>query len=265
MNAAADNETFISERKKERYLNIMRLYEAGFSIRKISRTLKYSRNTVSKYINGDMASICTTELTSGVDRYRDYIIKALSQGICRSNIYRELVKQGLQCGKTATYDYMNRLAEIHGIDVSIMKDATTAQKERQKQIRKYDYLSRKAVFRYLWMGEELEQRHLAYLYDTYPKFRMLQTCIMEWRQIFRMGYQSLLYSFLDKYCDSEIKQIAGFVNGLMKDQEAVENAVSSSLSNGFVEGTNSKLKMVKRTMYGRCSRQLLAAKLMLDV
>lgn len=160
---------------------------------------------------------------------------------------------------------MNRLADIHGIDVSIKKDTTPAQKEKQKQIRKFVYLSRKAVFRYLWMGEELEQKHLAYLYETYPKLQMLQTCIMEWRQIFCMGYQSLLYSFLDKYRDSEIRQIAGFVSEFMKDQEAVENAVSSQLSNGFVEGTNSKLKMVKCTMYGRCSRQLLAAKLMLDV
>jgi len=88
---------------------------------------------------------------------------------------------------------------------------------------------------------------------------------MEWRQIFCMGHQSLLYSFLDKYHNSESKQISGFVSGLLKDLEAVENAVSSPLSNGFVEGTNSKLKMVKRTMYGRCSRQLLAAKLMLVV
>ncbi|KFX60152.1 hypothetical protein KU41_01310 [Clostridium botulinum] len=38
---------------------------------------------------------------------------------------------------------------------------------------------------------------------------------------------------------------------------------ASDLSNGFVEGTNSKLKMIKRTMYGRCSKKLLAAKLML--
>ena len=36
------------------------------------------------------------------------------------------------------------------------------------------------------------------------------------------------------------------------------------LSNGFVEGTNSKLKMIKRTMYGRCGKELLAAKLILS-
>lgn len=44
--------------------------------------------------------------------------------------------------------------------------------------------------------------------------------------------------------------------------QKIENAVASNLSNGFVEGTNGKVKMIKRTMYSRCSPKLLAAKLM---
>lgn len=40
---------------------------------------------------------------------------------------------------------------------------------------------------------------------------------------------------------------------MKNDLEAIENAVSSPLSNGFVEGTNTKVKMVKRTMYGGVS------------
>ena len=35
--------------------------------------------------------------------------------------------------------------------------------------------------------------------------------------------------------------------------------------NRHTEGTNSKLKMIKRTMYGRCSRKLLEAKLMCNL
>lgn len=62
-----------------------------------------------------------------------------------------------------------------------------------------------------------------------------------------------------------IKELASFANGLSKDIDAIENAVASELSNGFVEGTNSKLKMIKRTMYGRCSRKLLEAKLMCNL
>ncbi|GLG92066.1 hypothetical protein Selli2_34930 [Sellimonas catena] len=43
--------------------------------------------------------------------------------------------------------------------------------------------------------------------------------------------------------------------------EAAENAVSYEYTNGFVEGTNSRLKMIKCTMYGKCNRELLEAKL----
>lgn len=49
--------------------------------------------------------------------------------------------------------------------------------------------------------------------------------------------------------------------GIINNIDAVENAVAYDYSNGFVEGTNSRLKMIKRTMYGRCGRQLLEAKL----
>lgn len=41
----------------------------------------------------------------------------------------------------------------------------------------------------------------------------------------------------------------------------LEAAYVKRYSNGFVEGTNSRLKMIKRTMYGRCGKQLLEAKL----
>ena len=40
----------------------------------------------------------------------------------------------------------------------------------------------------------------------------------------------------------------------------VENAVASELSNGFVKGTNSKIKMVKRTMYGCYSKKIIESK-----
>ena len=62
---------------------------------------------------------------------------------------------------------------------------------------------------------------------------------------------------------SQIPEIKSFAKGLIRDINAVENAVAFNLRNGIVEGTNSILKMVKRTMYGRCSRELLVRKMML--
>jgi len=74
----------------------------------------------------------------------------------------------------------------------------------------------------------------------------------------------MLYLFIEEYTHSGIKEFPSFARGLLKDIDAVENAVASPLSDGFVEGTNNKLKMIKRMMYGRCGIMLLRAKLMLE-
>ena len=97
--------------------------------------------------------------------------------------------------------------------------------------------------------------------DTYPQLRILMSCIREFREIFQKKSMPCLYLFIEKYKNSDLKEVSRFVSGIERDLSAVENAVASSLSNGFVEGTNSKLKMIKRTIYGRCSKELLSAKL----
>lgn len=100
--------------------------------------------------------------------------------------------------------------------------------------------------------------------DTYPQLRTLMSCIREFREIFQKKNMPCLYLFIEKYKNSDLKELSRFASGLEKDLSAVENAVASPLSNGSVEGTNSKLKMIKRTMYGRCGKELLAAKLILS-
>jgi transposase len=49
-----------------------------------------------------------------------------------------------------------------------------------------------------------------------------------------------------------------------KDIESVINAVVEKFSNGFVEGTNNKLKAIKRVGYGRCKLPLLKSKIVLS-
>ncbi|MEG0933865.1 MAG: transposase [Lachnospiraceae bacterium] len=70
------------------------------------------------------------------------------------------------------------------------------------------------------------------------------------RKEFRSGMDSY-YDFIIKELSSGTSRKDVYRKIREKDLDAVENSVASSLSNGFVEGTNSKLKMVKRTMYGK--------------
>lgn len=58
--------------------------------------------------------------------------------------------------------------------------------------------------------------------------------------------------------------VSSFANGIAKDQAAFLAAITSPWSNGQVEGQITKLKMVKRQMYGRAKLDLLEARLVRD-
>lgn len=224
--------------------------------------LRCSRITVSKYLHGDYEACCRKDFRSGIDSFYNYIIRELSSGVSRGDIYRSLVEKGYKGKRTAAYDYMNKLIARFHIDVSLYKSISAEAVKKRKQLQKYDHISRTGVFQFLWMNTEISQPHKSYLLDTYPQLRELLLFIREFRQIFQKKNMPLLYCFIEQYKGSGIKNISRFTQGLEKDLSSVENAVASPLSSGFVEGTNSKLKMVKRTMYGRCNKELLEAKLM---
>lgn len=55
--------------------------------------------------------------------------------------------------------------------------------------------------------------------------------------------------------------VASLGNGVVKDIQAVRAAIVSPWSNGQTEGQITKLKLVKRQMYGRGKLDLLQARL----
>jgi transposase len=55
--------------------------------------------------------------------------------------------------------------------------------------------------------------------------------------------------------------IASFANGIIRDKAAVCAAITEPWSNGQTEGQITKLKLVKRQMYGRAKIDLLQARL----
>ena len=236
-----DNVIEYNEKSVQLYKAIYEYDSAGYSKRQISKMLHCSRNTVTKYLNGDY------------------------EALCRKDVYRSILAKGYKGGQTAAYDFMNKIIERFQIDIAVYKSSSAEAVQKKKKLQKYDRISRSGVFRFLWMGAELTGNHKACLLQTYPKLRELMACIREFREIYEKKNMALLYLYIGKYKTSELKELARFATGLEKDLDAVENSVASTLSNGFVEGTNSKLKMVKRTMYGRCSKLLLAAKLMYAV
>jgi transposase len=61
--------------------------------------------------------------------------------------------------------------------------------------------------------------------------------------------------------DAADSLLGAFANGIAEDRDAVTAAITEPWSNGQTEGQITKLKLVKRQMYGRASLDLLRARL----
>jgi transposase len=60
----------------------------------------------------------------------------------------------------------------------------------------------------------------------------------------------------------DIQEINSFIKLIKRDYEAVHHAIIYSYSNGLIEGHNTKIKLIKRQMYGRCAFNLLRLKIL---
>ncbi len=62
----------------------------------------------------------------------------------------------------------------------------------------------------------------------------------------------------------QLKEIRGFAEYIRKDRKAVELACQASFNNGLLEGTVTKAKAIKRSMFNRAKPEVLRAKIIYD-
>ena len=68
---------------------------------------------------------------------------------------------------------------------------------------------------------------------------------------------------LDAWLDqARASLVASFANGIIKDKAAVNAAIVLPWSNGQTEGQITRLKLLKRQMYGRGKLDLLQARML---
>ncbi len=71
---------------------------------KCSKTLASGKDDATKYLEGDYDFLCHKNFCSGMDQFYDYIIKELSSGMSRKDVFRSLIQKGYKGGQTAAYD-----------------------------------------------------------------------------------------------------------------------------------------------------------------
>lgn len=67
-------------------------------------------------------------------------------------------------------------------------------------------------------------------------------------------------AFINNYKACGVDSFERYARGLDKDFDAVRNAIlNRGISNGPIEGINNKLKLIRRTRYGRAKIELINA------
>lgn len=91
-----------------------------------------------------------------------------------------------------------------------------------------------------------------------PALAVARTLTDRFTDMVRNGRDDALAPWLD---DADKSMLAAFARGLRKDQPAVAAALTEPWSNGQTEGQINRLKLRKRSMYGRANIDLLKARL----
>jgi len=260
----------LSDAEKRRYDEIVKIQtylSQGYAAKTIKNLLHTSYKRIRRYAKGDPYKMCqfhinNAPVTVNTSKYRGEIIELLKQNIPIYKIHNQIVDIGGNAKLTAFRGYCRSLINELGIDYISRKNPAGVCIKRD-QIVNVHYVSKKDVFKFIWSGKEMNEDDMIYIFNKYPILADIGYVIYDFRDIYINKDTQLLDTFISKYLKSSMTSIKSFANGLKLDIKAVKNSVVSDLSNGFVEGQNNKIKLIKRSMYGRAKLPLLRAKILL--
>lgn len=109
----------------------------------------------------------------------------------------------------------------------------------------------------------ITKEQLNEVFKKYPNLAVLFEYLKDFRTLLLENSNDNLDQWIRRAKELNIEELDSFINGVQSDQDAVENAIKYSYSNGLAEGSVNKLKLIKRVMYGRNRFNLLRTKVLL--
>jgi transposase len=242
------------ERRVARWAEVRRLHAEGISQRQIARELGIDRETVKRLLetpepprNQRVAPPRPRGLSSPtLQPFMAYLQDRWQQG-CHSvtQLYRELVAQGYAASRSLLYDALKAWQPPRPPRASSSGPPPRRYRVRTLCLRPQEHL------------DEAERQALAVLLAREPELATGHALVERFRALVAKRKVADLPTWLADARASALPAFVSLANGLEADRAAVEAALSSTWSNGPVEGMVHKLKLIKRQGYGRASFALL--------
>jgi transposase len=254
-NGLSDYEKPVPARRQKLFDSIKELQARGQSIRRIARELQIARNTVRRYIHCETAPPHSAGAgrPSSVLPYAAYLQQRWRAG--EHNAFR-LWQQIKAQGFSGEVDAVQRFVrEWRKTSVGKEPCPVTSRGLSPRQ-------AAKLLLRPDNAGSEWERTYLAKLCEVSPQVGVIQHLGLDFQQMVKERRADLFDDWLKRVAASGIEELQHWADGLLSDEAAVRNALSSQWSNGQVEGQVNRLKTIKRQMYGRAKFDLLRARVL---
>ncbi len=232
------------------YQQVMALREQGAKVKEIAKRVGLGVRTVQRWLK-DGAYVETNyhhRHRSSFDRYEAYVRRRWDEGVHNiQQLWREI--------KALGYPHSDRALRAH---LEAVRGKKPAELEEAGVL---DHFSaKKAVWLFVRPFDDLlkqEQEELLALCQASAQAETIYQLVQEFFRLVRARQGTQLDSWMSKVKTSAIPELQRFANGLERDKAAVLAGLTLIHSNGQVEGQVTRIKLIKRMMFGRAGFALL--------
>ena len=217
--------------------------------------LHISYRRIKRYLNDDAEVLCrdgrsSRVFTSSVTNYHETITDLLNNGYSYKEVLKKIQKLGFQgCYSIVANYYMNHF----GSKKNCTKNAISAVN--------YHCVDRSEILAHIWSDKPMDTYDKQYIFSLYPGLFCIKDLVYQFRRtMYSKETQAIIEWTENTLKFSSYTTIVSFANGMKRDIQPIINSVKYEFTNACLEGNVNRLKMIKRTMFGRAGYDLLRAK-----
>ena len=236
------------------------LAQAGKPQAEIVRSLHLHPNTVHKYLHMPtfVAHYCHPH-PSAVEPYRAYLEERWQRGeVMITTLWQDIQERGFMGSYKSVWSFVRNWPLPAGMTpTSSSSSMTTASTSRGVPVTRTPWQVKWLLLR---QPEELNAQDAAYrqaLFRLDPHLSSLAALGQNFVGLIRERKSEALLPWLERAKGCSYEDLRRFAQGLERELSAIQATLSEPWSTGQVEGQITRLKLLKRQMYGRANLDLL--------
>jgi transposase len=237
------------------YQQVIALSKEGVKDPEIARRTKLSVRTIRRWRAHDsFPEVKRRGRRSRFDPYKEYVLRRWQEGCTNGyHLWRELSAQGYRGSVRSVYNFLQPLSK--GLVTSTLPQERayfSAQETTWLFVRDPDNL------------DEKQRKSLGVVCQTSATAKTAYQFVQAFMTMVHTRTGNQLDTWLEVVAHSQIAELESFAAGIERDKAAVVAGLTLPYNNGQVEGQITRLKLIKRSMYGRAGLDLLRRRVLLS-